>query len=182
MSYTYGGYTFQPGDIVLTQIRGVLGWVIRLGQAATGDPSRFTHVSVVVEGGLVAAAQPAGARYDTLADTVGRGGPVAVLHVGASRAERESFVRVAREFVDSGVKYSFLQYLSLAFLGFGFRPKWLRRYIAHSGRMICSQFVDEVCRRSGVFLFDDGRAPGDVTPGDLAHVGVVAHLGVGPFR
>jgi hypothetical protein len=39
--------------------------------------------------------------------------------------------------------------------------------------MICSQLVDEAYLRAGVHLFDDGRDPGDVTPGDLLYV--IAH-------
>jgi hypothetical protein len=34
--------------------------------------------------------------------------------------------------------------------------------------MICSQLVDRCYDIAGVHLFDDGRKPGDVSPGDLS--------------
>jgi hypothetical protein len=40
-------------------------------------------------------------------------------------------------------------------------------FIADSGHLICSQLVDLCYLRAGAHLFDDGRLPGDVTPGDL---------------
>jgi hypothetical protein len=66
-----------------------------------------------------------------------------------------------------GTPYSFLDYASIGLAHLRIRPRWVRDFIADSGHMICSQLVDEVYRRAGVQLFDDGRLPGDVTPGDL---------------
>jgi hypothetical protein len=43
----------------------------------------------------------------------------------------------------------------------------VRDFVADEGHLICSQLVDEAYLRAGVHLFDDGRLPGDVTPGDL---------------
>jgi hypothetical protein len=57
--------------------------------------------------------------------------------------------------------------VALAALRYGLRPRWIRHRVATSGRLICSQAVDELYRRVGVHLFDDGRPSGDVTPGDL---------------
>jgi len=60
-------------------------------------------------------------------------------------------------------------------------PGWLLDYVAGTGHIICSQLVDQCYLDAGVHLFDDGRFVGDVTPGDLAHVGTIENIGTGPF-
>ena len=47
------------------------------------------------------------------------------------------------------------------------QPWWVRR-IERTDRLICSQLVDLAYEMGGVKLFDDGRIPGLVSPGDLA--------------
>jgi hypothetical protein len=63
--------------------------------------------------------------------------------------------------------YSFLDYASIALAAFHIRPRVVRDFVANSDHMICSQLVDFAYDMAGVHLFDDGRIPGDVTPGDL---------------
>lgn len=46
---------------------------------------------------------------------------------------------------------------------------WVRR-IASSRTLICSQLVDRAYLEAGVHLFDDGRIPGLVSPGDLSRL------------
>lgn len=166
-------YQPKPGDFGLTRIPGVLGWFIRLGQALTGDPSRYTHAFVVLHDGLIIEAMPSGARIVPLTVRT-QEWPLAYSQADLDDATRARIVAAARSFEGRG--YSFVNYLSLALLGLGLKPAWLRRYVAASDRMICSQLVDEAYRRAGVPLFDDGRAPGDVTPGDLAHVGLIRNV------
>jgi len=49
-------------------------------------------------------------------------------------------------------------------------PKWVERYL-NSGRFYCcSQFCDAAYDANGIHLFRDGRLPGTVYPGSLAHV------------
>lgn len=48
----------------------------------------------------------------------------------------------------------------------GHVPWWVRR-IGDMRTAICSQLADEFFLRLGVHLFDDGRPPGLVSPGDL---------------
>jgi hypothetical protein len=66
-----------------------------------------------------------------------------------------------------GTPYSFLDYSSIALAHYRIRPRWVRDFVASTDHLICSQLVDEAYLRAGVHLFDDGRLPGDVTPGDL---------------
>ena len=169
----------RPGDILLTQIGGPLGLVIRVAQALTGDYSRYTHVSIVLDDGTVMAGQPGGARIDPIERVTARG-PVAHLVLELDDETRARIVGRARSY--RGVPYSFLNYLSLLLVRFGVRPAWLLAFVAGTGHVICSQLADRVYSDVGVQLFRDGRFPGDVTPGDLAHVGTVRHLGTGPWR
>lgn len=179
-----------PGSFGLSRIGGVLGMAIAAGQAATFDGSRYTHAFLVVDGGSVVQAMPSGAELAPLADFLGRDdvrfcdAPVrtAVAAYGAAmrdaglrdaelwsaayeRGLRYGLSEEARKLV--GTPYGFSDYLALTLAHLGVRAPRLRRYIAQSGRLICSQLVDEVYRRHAIHLFDDGRLPMDVTPGDL---------------
>lgn len=178
-----------PGSYGLSRIGGLLGAFVAAAQAFTGDGSRYTHAFVVVSATEVVEAMPSGARVaplaDRLADPHVRFCDAPIQRAGARyRADITGlahdvdrwvadFEHVYRGFVVEeahrvvGVGYSFADYLALGLAHLGARPAWLRRYIARSGRLICSQLVDEVYRRSGIHLFDDGRLPMDVTPGDL---------------
>jgi hypothetical protein len=180
----------KPGSFGLSRIGGLLGKLIAAGQAFSGDGSRFTHAFVVLDQGEVIEAMPGrrGARIVPIADRLAHDevvfcdAPVRgwLAEHSASRYSeqvlREIVVGHARTL--EGAPYGYLQYLALglAALGLAGKPgeelRWwfarkLRAYIADSGRMICSQLVDEVYHRAGIRLFEDGRLPQDVTPGDL---------------
>jgi hypothetical protein len=180
-----------PGSFGLSRIGGLLGKLIAAGQAFSGDASRWTHAFVVLDDQWVIEAMPGGARLAPLADRLNHAEVVfsdkpvqlelealrqRIAHLELTDPEaywnwatgtyRVTVVENARRL--EGVGYGYLQYLALGLVAVGFQPKWLRKYIASKGRMICSQLVDEVYRRSGIHLFDDDRLPQDVTPGDLA--------------
>ena len=155
----------KPGDIGLTKIGGILGWFVSLGQHLTGDSSRYTHAYIVLDDSTVLAAQPGGARIDPLENYKNK---AVYIQLDLTDDQRRQIVIEARKLV--GVPYSFLDYLAIALLHWGFKPRWLRSYIKNKGHMICSQLVDEVYRRVGINLFNDGREPQDVTPGDLLYV------------
>lgn len=163
----------KPGDYFLSQIGGKVGFLIRLGQGLAGDWSRYTHAGIVLDDGTVIAGQPGGARIDPVASLEGS----KVLAVSRNELTDDERARiVARARSMEGTPYSFLDYLAIVLLAFGIKPKRLRKFIEDSGHMICSQFVDAVYEAEGINLFHDGRAHGDVTPGDLAQVGVIEHL------
>jgi hypothetical protein len=165
-------YTPRPGDFGLTKIGGFVGWWVGLGQFITGDASRYTHAFIVLDNNQVIEAMPGGAVIAPLDKYLGLnadGSPKAIYAnlEDLTDEQREIIVREARK--AEGIPYSFLDYLSLALLHFGIKPKRLRKYIADSGHMICSQLVDHYHCVAGYHMFKDGRLPQDVTPGDLAN-------------
>lgn len=157
--------TIKPGDIGLTRIGGVLGFFVSLGQHLAGDSSRYTHAYIVLDDETVIAAQPGGARIDKLSDYKNK---AIYIQLDLTDEQRASIVAEARTL--EGLPYSFLDYLALAIARLGIKPKWLKKYIANTGHMICSQLCDEVYRRAGIHLFNDDRLPQEVTPGDLLYV------------
>jgi uncharacterized protein YycO len=155
----------QPGDFGLSQIPGRVGWWVGLGQFIIGDASRWTHAFIVLDDNTVIQAMPRGAEIVPLDPFRGR---AVFSDIPLTDAQRAGIVKHARTF--EGVKYGFSDYLALALANIGLHPKWLKNYIAKNGRMICSQLVDEAYKRADVHLFNDGRMPQDVTPGDLANL------------
>lgn len=155
------------GQFGLTRIGGRVGWWVGLGQFLIGDASRFTHAFVVV-GDDVVEAMPGGALITPLAlYTEGPKAQDTILSALELTPGQAAAVVVAAQTL-VGTPYSFLDYLALALDHWGFQPRWLRKFITDKGHMICSQLVDEVYRRARIQMFDDGRLPQDVTPGDLA--------------
>jgi hypothetical protein len=156
----------KPGTIGLSVIGGFGGKLINIGQALHGDPSGWTHAFVVVDDNRVIQAMPNGAEYASLdfyllpGNAVFLPGWPDVRHVPVF-----DIATVAESLI--GTPYGYLDYLSLAFYGWGIKLPMTRKRIVSKGSMICSQLVDEFFARLGVQLFDDGRLPLDVTPGDL---------------
>lgn len=170
-------YTPKPGDFFLSQIDGTGGFFIRLAQLFAGDASRYTHAGIVLDDGTVIQAQPGGATIVPLEEILVKR-PLAFSDYDLDDITREFIVMAARN--KEGVPYSFLDYLTLGLLALGLQPKRIRKFVHERSHMICSQLVDKVYNEAGVQLFDDGRNSGDVTPGDLAHVGTIHHVTPGP--
>jgi hypothetical protein len=148
-----------------------LGWGvpwIGLGQLLQGSPSPYVHAFVVIDGDRCIEARPSGAGYASIS-RYWEQGPVAFSRtLLLTDTERAAVVAAATDMV--GVGYSFADYLSIALHRWGLPSKALDRRIADTGHLICSQLVDLSYQLAGVHLFDDGRAPGLVSPGDLARV------------
>lgn len=157
----------QPGDFALTRIKGIAGAFVAAGQALVGDAAPVQHAYVYVGNGYIVQAMPGGAEMIRLEDA---SEPVlwSTGHFDLSVPQRMRICFEARSLV--GTPYSFLDYASIALAHYRIRPAWVRDYVASTGHLICSQLVDEVYLRAGEHLFDDGRLPGDVTPGDLYKV------------
>ncbi|MFJ3248349.1 hypothetical protein [Streptomyces sp. NPDC086782] len=153
-----------PGDFALTKIAGVTGAFISAGQYLVGDGAPVQHAYVYVGDGLIVQAMPGGAELIALEDAnepyVWSTGKIPL-----TATERFDICVNALSLV--GTPYSFLDYASIALAHYRIRPAWVRDFVASTGHLICSQLVDEAYLRAGVHLFDDGRLPGDVTPGDL---------------
>jgi hypothetical protein len=163
----------KPGDVFFTRIGGLLGKLIDIGQYIV-DVSEWSERSPYSHVGIVVGHRPTGEVL--LLEAMPRGSRIRA----AYRHELKGHHFVRLNLTDSqrnsiedwgpalrGKKYGFSDYLALALKHFGFSPSWLERYIRANGRAICSQLVDEVLRTVGYHVFDDGRLPNDVTPGDL---------------
>lgn len=147
----------------MVAIPGRVGALIRVGQWLDGDGfADYEHAFVVADDGArVIEGRPSGAGYGALAAY-----PLAAFY-SCPEDHREAVAWAAASLV--GRRYSWADYFALAAVRFRLdvvaRP--LRAYVQGSGRLICSQLVDYAYQLAGVQLFDDGRLPGDVTPGDL---------------
>ncbi|GFE12260.1 hypothetical protein Sgleb_03070 [Streptomyces glebosus] len=151
-----------PGDIGLTRISGITGRLIRFGQWINGDGfADYQHAFLVLPDGRLLEAEPGGAAIKPL--TAYDGTPVCyVCPEGLTEQQRTAICAAATAYV--GVPYSFLDYLAIAAHRFHLPVPGLRRYVASTGHMICSQLVDQTYQDAGVHLFADGRWPGYVTP------------------
>lgn len=154
----------EAGDIGFCKIKGAGGKVARYGMAILDDACRYEHAYLVLDNDEVIEAMPGGARIRPLNGRLGTGFAYARLPLDPWQISH--LVEGARDL--QGTPYSFLDYLSLSAVHLGVPTPMLRKYISDSGHMICSQLVDfALCNYAGYHLFDDGRLPQDVTPGDL---------------
>jgi hypothetical protein len=149
----------------------LLSWAIRYG---TNAP--VNHAFVYVGHGMIVEAQPGGARtvpadrYHTVAWSTGK--------IPLTDTQRSAIAAAAVGFADRHVGYGWLDIVAIALAQrrtFGLvharaplaeQPWWVQR-IERMDRLICSQLVDLAYADAGVQLFDDGRIPGLVSPGDL---------------
>lgn len=159
-------YMPLAGDIGVTRITGAVGFGIRLGQWLNGSGyANYEHAFVYVGHGLIVEAMPGGARLARLDQYPPGTVRWLVPERGALNLRGIAIQRRAYSLV--GTPYSFLDYLAIAAVRLRLPSKRLRKYVANSGHMICSQLADEAWRRAGVQMFNDGRPAGLVTPGDI---------------
>jgi cell wall-associated NlpC family hydrolase len=155
----------QQGDFGLVKINGYAGRLIRIGQALNGDGfDDYEHAFLYLGNGLIIEAEPGGARINELTYTDVR------WSTGIVPLTDKQRTRIAISgFTFEHVPYSAMDYFALAAHRVG--ANWvypdLKRYVATSKHMICSQLVDRAYRNGGVQLFNDKRWDGDVTPGTL---------------
>jgi cell wall-associated NlpC family hydrolase len=157
----------QPGDFAVVRVNGDVGRLIRLGQWLYGRGyADFEHAFVLVEDGQVVEAEPGGARLAPLSEYDGRRIEWSTGRIALTDWQRARIVTAAEDYV--GTPYSAADYFALAahHLHLPGGPL-LRRYVADSRHMICSQLVDQCYQDAGVKLFNDQRWPGFVTPADL---------------
>lgn len=155
-----------PGDFAVTSISGQVGFLISLGEWLNG--SRFghwDHAFVYVGDGQLVEAEPGGARLAGLDEYAGRPIAWSTGHVQLTDEQRGAIVAAARARI--GTPYSGLDYLAIAAHRFHLPVPWLRRYVASSKHLICSQLVDRCYADAGAHLFS-GIWEGYVTPADLA--------------
>jgi hypothetical protein len=161
-------YIPLPGDIGLTQISGDVGRAIRIGQWLDGDGfADYEHAFVYTGQGRIIEAEPGGA----LDSPLSRYDPARVAWLRCPAAYRADVAQAARVYGPHpgtrGVPYSFADYAAIAAHRAHMPVPGLRSYIESTGHMICSQLADRAAMDGGWHLFDDGRWPGYITPGDI---------------
>jgi len=150
--------TPQPGDF---GVMATGGWGARLIQVVTHSP--VNHAILYLGNGWCIEGRPEGAgpvRVDAYAGTYWS-------HMDLTDEQRESIVAHGRSHL--GAPYSWLDDLAIGLAHIFGRalPQFIRRRLSSRDRLMCSQLVDLSYLEAGVHLFDDGRLPGDVAPGDL---------------
>jgi len=157
----------QPGMIGLTHINGGVGKAIRVGQWLNGEGfSTWEHAFVFLPGGLIIEAEPGpgGARIVPFnySDVYWCEGIFKLLPPTTNPTELGHVAESLK-----GVPYSFADYAALSAHRLNIPAPHLRKYVADTGHMICSQLADEFYKRLGAHIFVDNRWSGDVTPASL---------------
>lgn len=154
-----------PGDFACVSVGGAGGFLVGLGERLCGDAfTQYQHAFVYTGDGEVVQAEPAGAQVARLTghrETLWSSGKIPL-----TPAQRQAIVRAALGYV--GTPYSWLDYVAIGLHRLHVPAPGLKRYIASTKHMMCSQLVDQCYADAGVHLFADGRWPGYVTPADLA--------------
>lgn len=172
--------TPSPGDFAVCKISGDVGKLISIGEWLDG--SGFTdwdHAEVFVghadlqnPWGYTASAYPEGAKLVPLQSWQLESTPHQYLwstgKFDLTTAERDAIVATALALL--GTPYSALDYFALAAHRLHIPVPGLRRYIADTHHLICSQYTDLCYQQAGVHLFQDGRWNGYVTPAALAEL------------
>lgn len=158
-----------PGLIGLTSINGDVGKLIRLGQFLNGDGfTLWEHAFITIGDGLVVQAEPGGARVEHVSHYKVVHWCYGIYKLATAPATYNVpmlLETAAKKYV--GVPYSAEDYFALAAHRLHLPFPGLKKYVADSGHMICSQLVDQCYRDAGKQIFTDNRWPGYVTPGAL---------------
>lgn len=129
--------------------------------------SRYSHAFVVISDTEVIESAARGAILSPLAKYTGR--PAGQIAYNDDEpipdGMRSDIADHARWF--AGTPYGYVDIAAVLLASLGLRWKWLARIVDNQHRMICSQLADFAYQEAGVQLFDDGRLPQNVVPGDL---------------
>lgn len=157
----------KPADFGLVRIPGAGGRIIRALQFANGDGyADLEHAFLVLDNETQLEAQPGGAIISPRSKYAHS--EVVYSSWPLTDEQRTNIVTRARPL--EGVGYADLDYVALTAHRLHIPAPGLRRLIANSKRLICSQLVDRAYLLGGVQLFDDGRWEGYVSPGMLRQV------------
>lgn len=156
----------QPGDFGLTFIsQGMAGKLVQIGQWLNGNGFlTYDHAFVYIGHGNIVEADPSGIKIapaSRYANNVYWSTGI----INPTDSQRSLIVSSAIGYV--GTPYSFIDYFAIAAHRLHLFVPGLKAYIASTKHMICSQLVDQSYDDAGFHLFNDGRWPGYVTPGDL---------------
>lgn len=159
----------QIGDFFVTPTGG--DWFHRLiAKAIQWDTdSPYNHAGIYVGNGKIMEARPGGAGLNFVDTYDG----MVWSHFDLTAAERSDIVAAALEC--AGKPYGWLDIAAIALaqkrLGATVDSEtwWVKR-VSNIDTLICSQLVDLCYGDAGVHLFNDGRLPGLVSPGDLGRL------------
>jgi uncharacterized protein YycO len=151
----------RPGDFGVTKVPGQAGWWIGLGERLMDGHNKFDHAFLVIDDAQLIEAQPGGAAISPLSEW----SHASFSAMDLTDEQRAAICAAGKSM--RGVPYGWLDYASLILAHFRIRAGFVKRRVNDGSHMICSQLVDAAYFKAGVHLFDDGRLPGDVTPGDL---------------
>jgi len=147
------------GDFGVVRTGGWAGALIRYG-----TQSPVNHAFVYIGDGRIVEAEPGGAvisstdKYDK------------VIWSSLPLTDTQRYLIVANAKKMVGVPYSWIDIAALALRTRGVKSSLVNHRIEKMNRLICSQLVDRAYELAGVHLFNDGRLPGEVTPGDLLDI------------
>ncbi|MFE2099534.1 hypothetical protein [Streptomyces sp. NPDC059468] len=151
------------GSIGVVATGGIIGWGIRLLTF-----SRYNHAFIVGPAGLLVEAQPGGARIGHISMY-----PKAVYNTDKVIPDEtrlaiwETALGFAQANNGKGIGYNWLDDAALGLRFFGVWSDWIAGRIARQDRLQCAQLCDLAYSLNGIHLFDDGRLPLAVDPGDL---------------
>ena len=156
----------NAGDFGLVSIPGGMGRLIRVGQWLNGDGyANYEHAFLHIGNGQIIEARPGGAKirletaYD---DRIVRWSTGVIVP-----KDPEKIAAIGRSF--ETVPYSAADYFAIATRRLHLWPAdvALKRFVASTRRMICSQLIAAAYRLAGEDLFPH-EWPGYCTPGQLA--------------
>jgi hypothetical protein len=163
--------SYPPAGLIgLTTVHGDVGKFIQFGEWINGNGfGTWEHSFMSLGDGLIAEAEPGGARVAHVEE-------YAVIHwchglysLGTPE-QHENAAFYAKKFTEAGpwgphgVSYSFLDYAAILAHRLHIPVPGLRKFIATSNHMICSQLTDRADSLAGIRDFPDDRWPGYVTP------------------
>lgn len=167
--------TVLAGDVGLLRTNNLGGWAIRIGDGIWAKRHHmpfepYNHALIAIGGGLAVQAEPGGANTTRIA---GRGIDWFRWYQPLDAGQRGDIAAAARALCDTGYNWLDIAALTLDCLGWDVQRRngkltWIGRRIEDTKTLVCSALVDKALADAGFHLYDDGRVPGEVTPGSLA--------------
>ena len=146
------------GDFAVVATGGwpsaVIRWVTR---------SKVNHAVLYIGNGYVVEGEPAGARVTPVSNY---GDKLIWANWPLTDEQRPAVAAWGKAHI--GTPYSWLDDAAIGLADlFHWVPGILRKRLASTSTLMCSQLVDAAYAAAGVQLFPDGRPAGAVSPGDL---------------
>ena len=156
------------GTIGLTQIHGRVGELIEFGEFLNGQGFRdWEHAFLLGPNGQVLEAEPGGARIGNVSEYSDIYWCTAIASQCSEAKLQAIWVSAVAQYgphgMHPGVGYSFLDYLALFCHRLHIPAPFIKRRIASSKHLICSQLCDAAYADEACHLFA-GVWPGYVTP------------------